>query len=81
MVCRSKHSDIQIEVPRIWYTWHHGIRVHPMSRSEFWEDKEKCWWSCVNRGVGYVFVIGEFVKGAVASLERVANEVRRRVMG
>ena len=83
MVCRSEHSDIQINLPRIWYIWYHSFQVHPMSGSEFWEDKEKCWWSRVDRGVGHVamslLVIGEFVGRVVASLERVASEVRRRV--
>ena len=76
MVCRSKHSDIQIESPRIWYIWHHNIRVDPMSGSEFWENGS--WWShYVSRGVGCVamslFVIGEYVgarEAAVAILER-----------
>ena len=76
MVCRSKHSDIQIEFPRLQAYPVFGTQFTPFER-----ESEDIWWSYANRGVGYVFVIGEFVKGAVASLERVASEVRRLVMG
>ena len=69
MVCRSTHSDIQIEFPRIQAYPVFGTQFTPFQR-----ESEDIWWSYANRGVGYVamstFVIGEF---AVAILERAAR--------
>ena len=65
MVCRSKHSDIQIEFPRIQEYPVFGTQFTPFQR-----ESEDIWWSYANRGVSHVAVIGEF---AVAILERAAR--------
>ena len=79
MVCRSEHSDIQIELPRIQAYPVFGSQFTPFQR-----ESEDIWWSYANRGVGCVAVIGEF---AVAMLERAARfgggvceTVRRRCL-
>ena len=69
MVCRSKHSDIQIEFPRMQAYPVFGTQFTPFQR-----ESGDIWWSHANRGVSYVAkstsVIGEF---AVEIFERVAR--------
>ena len=80
MICKSEHSDIQVQPKLLCKSEHSDLQV---SRSKFVplkEQNESGFWPYVSQGLGYVaislFVIGEFVgahETAVAILDMAAS--------